>query len=244
MECDRYRAFCEQVTRAARRATRREKQDLTRELMAHMEDHADALMEAGWTEEAARQHAVEAMGDPMAIGRAYSAQLSVFWLVCAWGGYLLRLLLVVQMILPVLLMVGGMVQRRQAMKDPLGYCSSMVETEAVVYAQDMDMEIHASEHTIRVARVQILPEEETGRYKAQVLVCFYTDSMLRSVADRFARSIHVEGGHNTSTGISNGVGRKSIDVYVEPGVDELRLLYESDGQEYRVAIPLEWEVAS
>jgi len=75
-----------------RRATRREREELARELNGHVADHALALEEAGQSPEGARQAAQAAMGEPGEIARALDAQLSPFWL---WAGRLGRALALV-----------------------------------------------------------------------------------------------------------------------------------------------------
>lgn len=72
--------FSTQVLRHIPRATRREKENIRRELEDHMEDHALALQEKGIPPEAAKSKAEAAMGDPAEVGRALNEQLSPFWL--------------------------------------------------------------------------------------------------------------------------------------------------------------------
>ena len=72
--------FCRRVIWQMKRATLREQDWVKAELMGHLEDHADALEQAGYDPEEARSRAVAAMGEPEEIGRALNAQLSVFWL--------------------------------------------------------------------------------------------------------------------------------------------------------------------
>lgn len=244
MEQDRYKLFCGQVIKAVRGATADEKRDLIRELTAHMEDHADTLVAAGWETEAARQHAVESMGDPAEIGRSYSAELSLFWLVCSWCGQALRLILILWMIIPMLTFCTYLPRRQKMIHSPRVYCQDMIETEDVVYARDMDMKIRAADHTIQVIRVQILYDEETMQHEAQVIVGVYTDQILQEVSDEFFRSLRIRGAQGTVSGKSYGVGEKRIDIYVTPETEELCLQYEVGGQEYSTIIPLEWEVAS
>ena len=54
-------AFCDEVLRAAPRATAQERAALRRELMDHLSDHAEAARERGG--EAPEAEAVAAMGD-------------------------------------------------------------------------------------------------------------------------------------------------------------------------------------
>ena len=74
------------LTRAGRaaqvgRLTADEANDLRNELAGHIEDHAEALVEHGYTEEDAAARAVALMGDPEETGRALCAQYGGWWLV-------------------------------------------------------------------------------------------------------------------------------------------------------------------
>lgn len=69
------------------------------ELMGHLEDHRDALMDKGMTEEEATQAAKDAMGDATEVGCQLSAVHRPFW------GYVQR---VCQVLLAVLLVLGAM----------------------------------------------------------------------------------------------------------------------------------------
>lgn len=64
-----------------RRATSWEKADIQAELNSHIDDHAAALVEAGYDEPHAHRQAVEAMGDPEEVGKALDATFSRGWLI-------------------------------------------------------------------------------------------------------------------------------------------------------------------
>ena len=64
-----------------RRVTRAERRDISRELNAHMEDHACALLDLGYSEEEAERRVVESMGDPVETGRELNRQYRHYWLV-------------------------------------------------------------------------------------------------------------------------------------------------------------------
>lgn len=96
---DRYgQAVCQYI----RHATGREKQAIQAELSAHMEDHAQALADAGYPKTYARQLAVEAMGDPEEIGRELDRAYPRIWLVFPWAAavVVVALALLLAFILP------------------------------------------------------------------------------------------------------------------------------------------------
>ena len=74
-------AYCSRVLSESGRLTRREADGLRAELSGHIEDHAEALTEHGYTEDAAYGRAVTLMGDPEETGRALRAQYGGWWLV-------------------------------------------------------------------------------------------------------------------------------------------------------------------
>ncbi len=74
-------AYCSRVLSQAGRLTRSEADDLRAELSGHIEDHAEALTEHGYEEDAAYERAVTLMGDPEETGRALRAQYGGWWLV-------------------------------------------------------------------------------------------------------------------------------------------------------------------
>ena len=73
--------YCDRVLAQVGRLTADEANDLRNELAGHIEDHAEVLVEHGYTEDAAYGRAVALMGDPEETGRALCAQYGGWWLV-------------------------------------------------------------------------------------------------------------------------------------------------------------------
>ena len=82
---DKYQMFCDAVLAACPRATKEEREEIRRELLDHLEDHALELQGRNWSEEEAREKAVTAMGDASEIGKAWNDQLSPFWQKVDWA---------------------------------------------------------------------------------------------------------------------------------------------------------------
>ena len=72
--------YCDRVLAQVGRLTTDEANDLRNELAGHIEDHAEALVEHGYTEEDAAARAVELMGDPEETGKALRDCYRHFWL--------------------------------------------------------------------------------------------------------------------------------------------------------------------
>lgn len=69
------------VCTCLRHATAKEKAAVRAELAAHIDDHAAALLEAGYDADHAQQQAVAAMGDPQEMGAVLNREFPLRWLV-------------------------------------------------------------------------------------------------------------------------------------------------------------------
>lgn len=81
MEKERSAAYGDQVCQFVRHATKKEKAAIRKELTDHIADHTQALMDAGHPPEAAQALALEAMGEPEAVGKALNKEYPLRWLV-------------------------------------------------------------------------------------------------------------------------------------------------------------------
>lgn len=75
----RFWDYCSAVNTYLKSVPRRQKKDVAKELEAHLEDHADALMSAGCSPEDAVTAALCAMGDPAEVGSALAKELPSVW---------------------------------------------------------------------------------------------------------------------------------------------------------------------
>ena len=73
----RFERYCDQVCSQVRCTP--DHPLITAELTAHMEDRRDAYLRAGFPEEEAEQKAVEAMGDPMQVGKLMAKAHPMKW---------------------------------------------------------------------------------------------------------------------------------------------------------------------
>lgn len=77
----RFQAYGEAVCAFLSHATRREKAAVRQELMDHLTDHAEALLDAGCPPETAETRALAAMGEAREVGRALNRAFPLRWLV-------------------------------------------------------------------------------------------------------------------------------------------------------------------
>jgi len=71
--------FMDRVLLPLGRLTAEERESVRRELEEHVEDRMEALLEMGWSEELAESRCLEAMGDPVEIGREMARQYPGPW---------------------------------------------------------------------------------------------------------------------------------------------------------------------
>ncbi len=172
---DRYgRAVCQYI----RHGTGREKRAIQAELSAHMEDHAQALMDAGYPKTYARQLAVEAMGDPEEIGRELDRAYPRIWLVFPRAATVVAvvLALLLAFILPSsLTAMHEMVQtNRQARSDPASRGDLGTSAPLTI---PMDRRFTLPGGTVLVFYGTSLAREETG-YTAYVYTVRYHQNPL------------------------------------------------------------------
>lgn len=89
------------VCACLRHATPKEKQAVAQELQDHLDDHAAALVEAGWDPEQAQAHALEAMGEAQEVGQALNREFPLRWLVLSRVLLVLAVLAAIVLLLPI-----------------------------------------------------------------------------------------------------------------------------------------------
>lgn len=76
-----FTTYADTVCQSLKNATQRERKAIRQELEDHLTDHAEALIESGWDEAHATQHALDAMGDPNTVGEALNKAFPLRWFV-------------------------------------------------------------------------------------------------------------------------------------------------------------------
>lgn len=76
-----FTTYADTVCQSLKNATQRERKAIRQELEDHLTDHAEALVESGWDEAHATQHALDAMGDPNTIGEELNKAFPLRWFV-------------------------------------------------------------------------------------------------------------------------------------------------------------------
>ena len=176
--------FCRAVLDQIPRATAAEREDICRELMEHLEDHREALMEGGLDEAAAQARSVEAMGDAGEIGRQWNARLSPLWL---WVGRVCRAAAI--LLLAALLIRPGSILSCAVDNLQARWCDDPVESAIhpdAVWIREVDLRVQLHDQVIRVHRVALVEDDwidmqagRQGTYQLYVQALSYARNPFR-----------------------------------------------------------------
>lgn len=242
-------SFAQQVCRQVRHATPEERADIARELREHMEDRAEALCSAGTSEEEAAAQAVEAMGDPEAIGRELNRCYPLRYLILSRlsGALLLLFFLYAIFTLPGLYIPYSNLSCRL---DPTGggrYMSGAEPEE--VFLTDYRWTIGSS--VLRLYGIQPDYTDENGVTGVRIFLCVYNKNPFRYASEELLHSLYVldESGQELTRwmGNSGNVGAYycNTTVPVEEGAEGFRLCYDRHGFDLDayISLPGEEEVS-
>ena len=143
-----------------------DKRKVYEELMAHMEDHRDALMEQGMTERQACEAVEKAMGDPWAVAKDLAAIHRPFW------GYFLRAtrIIMVLLLIAILFPLDSFLQER-LFRNPHFRGWDVYDTQSyggdtnrtLLHMSDQDSYFETDGYTYTVTKAVVFHEEEYDR---------------------------------------------------------------------------------
>ncbi|BAL00590.1 hypothetical protein OBV_33910 [Oscillibacter valericigenes Sjm18-20] len=172
--------FCDRVLAKVRHATPKEKTAIRAELDAHMEDHAAALLEAGYEEAEAAERAMYAMGDPEEIGAELNKDYPLGWLVLSRVSLILTVLICATFLFswPKL---GNTLNSLQARIAP--ETSGFASTAKYTYERDLDIRAEIGGDILRIYKVglDVNRDGETGN--AALFFCNYSKNPFGYTAD-------------------------------------------------------------
>ena len=237
-----YQAYCNRVCAVLKKATQKEKDALSKELLDHMESHTDTLVDLGWDPQEARLYAIQAMGDPEMVGRQYDEKLSSFWLWCGRVAWTLCIVLVVWMAIPFIGIRSVLPDMIAARWNPSHSRYGATMSGELLVDEEIDLSIPtpSGKHVIRVYRTCIYQRKDDG-YRAQIFVVGYPKNFFGIKSD-LLKYVTVEG--YPAVGYSSGGFEFcTVSPPVEKGQEtvELMIRRKSTGTEIRVNIPLNWE---
>ncbi len=231
--------FFDRVLSQLRYATNGEKESIRAELEGHVQDHAEALERAGCDRETAREQAVEAMGDPEAIGRALSREYTRFWLVLSRAAAAALALLC---LMAVMTMPTGLLYRiysnLSARLDPGRQGEGNRDLTGLVVAQ-VDVRAEVGNDILRVYQTAYDPAEN----EATVWVCNY-DQRPFGIASHLLYNMVRAGSWGGGGGGNSGAYYWRFDeIPLEPGQDSVTLEYHQYGVDVSLEVPIAREVA-
>lgn len=251
---EEYKAYCDAVCAQLRRATAREKYQLRRELSAHLEDHACALMERDVPQEEAAARAVAAMGDPAEVGKALNAQLSRAWLLVGRGALALLLCAVLALALP-LLQTGQQVFwnlcARWGVEKYLDDADKMFTYFTLEREEAVHYTARAGGYVVQINRLGLgyyeYPYHLGGGegYGVYLVSSSYPQNPLLPPAQYLGLDFTVNGATGSGGGTFDAGASYRYRIYpVEYGAPELVIAGAVGEESFTLTIPLDWEGVS
>lgn len=245
----RFQDYGKAVCQHLRHATGREKKSVQAELVAHLEDHAQALREAGYEEEQARQAALEAMGNPAEVGKALDREFPRLWYVLSQVSLLalvLAALFAAQTLWPLL---SNLAAYRQARTDPMhsGYIlADFPELSPLDIQQDLP-----GGAALRVFGSGVEPSELGEGYDAYIATVIYPKTFfIRSQIGTSCLDFSWDTpdtlfdsplAYSPLAGTEGGVYYCTYKLLnISPGTSPTAL-YDHYGTTFRFTVPLPWE---
>jgi len=245
-----FREFCDSVLSAIPRATGGEREAIRAELLDHLSDHREMLVEHGMEELEAERRAIEAMGDPTEIGRAWNEKLSPFWL---WLGRLCCVGFVLILLFSsgnILGTADNILESIVARRNPGIYVSEREVTGyELIWENEPTMEKPFGEHIIRIERVELYESRIEKDYIAQIYyVTWHQDVFGKALDSKVFRWEEKYGPGVTYMGGGSGwggyVSYAREKLAVDKGLEAIEISFDYNGNHFEAVIPLDWGGAS
>ena len=179
--------YCDRVLAQVGRLTTDEANDLRNELAGHIEDHAEALVEHGYTEDAAYGRAVALMGDPEETGRALRAQYGGWWLVIVQRAAIFVTIVACVQGFFMLPMLGGVYESIHERVNPTVNSISWEELDG---AADLHERIPIGDDIVQLNRIEYGVRE--GERQAVLWVSSYDRIPGRKVYERLIETMSLQ----------------------------------------------------
>ena len=240
---DRFQDYSKAVCKYVNHATGREKASIQAELTAHMEDHAQALMDAGYDEDHAQNAALTAMGDPTEVGKALNKEYPLRWLILS------RLFLILAVCTGLLLLLafpGGVYASLVARTAPMqsGYHEVSIPAEELT---PMDIkQTFPNGDVLWIYATAVTGDDDQG-YTAHIYTSSYNKNPLRDPYYGIDALIFTTDASSDVLPLSGGGGGTHGAAYFHRKFDcipkgaSLLGHYDHYGTEFTIEIPLPWE---
>ena len=179
--------YCERVLAQAGRLTSDEASELRGELSGHIEDHAEALREHGYDEQAALSRAVELMGDPEETGKALRDQYGGWWLVIVRRiAVFITLVVCVQSVFSLPLFTGVYESVRERVRPTV----NSISWKELDGAADLHERIPVGDDIVQLNRIEYGVRE--GERQAVLWVSAYDSLPGRKVYERLLETMSLQ----------------------------------------------------
>ena len=179
--------YCDRVLAQVGRLTSDEANDLRNELAGHIEDHAEALVERGYTEEDAVARAVELMGDPEETGKALREQYRHFWLVIVQRIAIFVTVVACVQAFFLLPMLGGVYE---SIRERVSPAVNSISWEELDGAADLHERILVGDDIVQLNRIEYGVRE--GERQAVLWVSSYDRIPGRKVYERLIETMSLQ----------------------------------------------------
>lgn len=240
--------FCDRVLAKVRHATPEEKTAIRAELDAHMEDHAAALLEAGYEEAEATERAMAAMGDPEEIGAELNKDYPLGWLVLSRVSLILTVLIcaTVLFLWPVL---GNTLSSFGARIYPEGSSfASQAVSGGKTEVWSVDLRASAGDDVVRVYKVALTPEPDGETGYVILYMCNYDRNPFGIASTQLIHYFGFESSltseddfYGTGGGGNQGAYYSYFGKIPVSRTDTcVAVTYDGFGNHMRLEVPLDW----
>lgn len=237
--------FCDRVVACVRHATPEEKEAIRAELKGHMEDHAAALTEAGYTGEEAAERAAAAMGSPEEIGAELNRAYPLGWLVLSRVSPMVTMLLCATFLFTWPLL-GNVLSGLQARVAP--QTSAFASRGLYAREQEVDIRAEMGDNILRIYRVGLDPSADGETGTAGLFICNYSKNLfgyaIHGLDLKYQTSaITQSDGHFFGSGGGNSGAYYAVveQLPVSRSDETLAVIYDRYGESVRIEVPVPWE---
>lgn len=174
---EKFQAYGEAVCAFLSHATRREKAAVRQELMDHLTDHTQALLDAGCPPEAAETRALAAMGEAQEVGQALDRAFPLRWLILSRVLLVLAVLAAIVLLLPIPGRLVSAWNSLAARADPSHLYPPTQDSSVSAYPLDVHFSLPNGDQIALYAVT--LTEAWNGTYTAQIYGLGYHQNPFR-----------------------------------------------------------------
>lgn len=258
---DVFTQFYDSVLSYIPRATPAEQEEIRQELQDHLEDHCDQLMEHGFGLLEAKKRAVETMGDPEEIGRAWNSHLSPVWL---WVGRLSKvfsIVLILVMLWPLGVQLFGAWENLAGRFDVKPHSRSASSNYEVFWSQDVDVRQEFGSHIIRIYRVELSQNTNVsndtsdapgfyiplGEYCVSIYMMSYAKNPFHNTMENILQNALCNGEDSPSgggSGSGSGCTYWTASYPIEKGAETAQITLDLYDNHFSAEFELDWGGAS